>query len=187
MSAAGYDPNMTLLQALNQGGGGFQKLARQGVAALLNSCSINYAYSTMQVLTMIHNAIVSGTPEPTASLFADANESDNHFCPPAGRATKTRLNDGIDVASDKVSVIAFPNPFSNTTSIEFKLNTYSSRTTVEIFNVVGERIATLFNGIAESGVVYTVQFKGDDLAEGIFFAKIVTDSDVYSERLMLVK
>ncbi len=33
MSAAGYPTSLTLMQALNLGGGGYNKLARQGVAA----------------------------------------------------------------------------------------------------------------------------------------------------------
>jgi hypothetical protein len=38
--------NLTLLQALNLGGGGIFNLARQGVAALLNTCSDEVHYST---------------------------------------------------------------------------------------------------------------------------------------------
>src|SRR5205823_3655990 len=61
MAAAGYSTSLTLRQALALGGGGFQKLARQGVASLLNSCSFpqNFPFITTQVLTDIHNAIVN--------------------------------------------------------------------------------------------------------------------------------
>ncbi len=79
MSAAGLDSNLTLLQAINLGGGGFEKLARHGVAGALSAASgINYPYTTTQVLTMVHDAVVTLTPEPTATNLANAN---NLQCP----------------------------------------------------------------------------------------------------------
>jgi len=47
---------MTLLGALNLGGGGFQALARHGVAGLLSSASVQYPYSATQVLNGVHIA-----------------------------------------------------------------------------------------------------------------------------------
>jgi len=79
MTAAGLDPNMTMEQAINLGGGDFEKLARHGVAALISSASgINYPFNQNQVLTMVHNAIVNLGAEPTAQQLADAN---NLGCP----------------------------------------------------------------------------------------------------------
>ncbi len=80
MTAAGLDPNLTMDQGVNLGGGSFDKLARHGVAALLSSASgINYAFSSDQVLTMVHDAIVNLQAEPTAQQLADANDIPN--CP----------------------------------------------------------------------------------------------------------
>ena len=79
MTAVGLDPSLTMDQAINLGGGGFAKLARHGVAALLSSASgINYPFTSDQVLTMVHDAIVNGQAEPTAQDLADAN---NLNCP----------------------------------------------------------------------------------------------------------
>ncbi|HXF48904.1 MAG TPA: HYR domain-containing protein [Verrucomicrobiae bacterium] len=81
MSAVGLNPNLSLQQAINLGGGGYQKLARHGVAAVLSSCAVNYTYSTTQVLTMVQNAIVDRQPEPTAQQLASANELTHINCP----------------------------------------------------------------------------------------------------------
>jgi hypothetical protein len=80
MTAAGLDPNLTMLQAANLGGGNFDKLARHGVAALLSSSAgINFSFSSAQVLTMVHDAVVTLQAEPTAQQLADANDNPN--CP----------------------------------------------------------------------------------------------------------
>lgn len=66
----------TLLQVLSQGGGGFKALGRHAVAALLNSAhnSIDYLYSTSEVIAMTNQAMASCNPEPTKNLFEAQNE-----------------------------------------------------------------------------------------------------------------
>jgi hypothetical protein len=68
---------MTLADAVNLGGGGFEKLARHGVAALLNAWSdINYPFSTDEVISMVQSGLADdGTPgEPEATELSNANE-----------------------------------------------------------------------------------------------------------------
>lgn len=74
-----FTPNLTLLQALENGGGGLDALGRHAVAALLNAAAgsgVGYPYTTAQVI-----AIVRGTGSYSAlsvearkNLLADANE-----------------------------------------------------------------------------------------------------------------
>ena len=81
MTAAGLDPTLTMLQAINLGGGGFEKLARHGVAGLLSSASVAYPFDTEEVLQMVQNAIVTLQAEPTATQLADANNLSHQNCP----------------------------------------------------------------------------------------------------------
>jgi hypothetical protein len=56
-------PTPTLLEALDANGGGINALARHAVAALLNIANPDIAYgigSTAALITMVHDAIVSG-------------------------------------------------------------------------------------------------------------------------------
>ena len=70
-----FSPDKTLLQALQSGGGGLNKLGRHGTAALLNaSHGINFPLTQAEVLDAVHDAIVSGNYEPTASNLAKMNE-----------------------------------------------------------------------------------------------------------------
>lgn len=49
-----FNPNITLLQAIKLGGGGVNRLARHGTAALLSAASvINYPYTVAQVIALV--------------------------------------------------------------------------------------------------------------------------------------
>jgi hypothetical protein len=76
-SAFGVGPNITLLQALQSGGGGEQALLRHATAALLNSASggVDYAYTTAQVITLVKDAYANQTTyEGAKDLLAGENE-----------------------------------------------------------------------------------------------------------------
>jgi len=65
----------TLLEAAGANGGGANALARHAVAALLNaSSSVDYYYSTADVISMVQAAFASGDFEATKDLFALQNE-----------------------------------------------------------------------------------------------------------------
>ncbi|HYN06527.1 MAG TPA: hypothetical protein VES67_03960 [Vicinamibacterales bacterium] len=73
-----FTPNITLLQALNRGGGGVNALARHAVAALLNAASadVDYRYTTAEVLAIVRGTgVYAGrTIEERKDLLAAANE-----------------------------------------------------------------------------------------------------------------
>ena len=81
MTAAGLDPDMTMLEAINLGGGGFDAIARHGTAALLSSVSVAYPFSADAVLTMVHDAIATLTVEPTLTQLSSANNLSHQNCP----------------------------------------------------------------------------------------------------------
>ena len=67
--------NRTLLEALRAGGGGEKALMRHSVAALLNSTSLDYPYSTAEVIAMVEQAFATGDFESVKDLFESANEA----------------------------------------------------------------------------------------------------------------
>jgi hypothetical protein len=191
MTAAGYNQNLTLLQALNLGGGGFNMMARQGVASLLNSCAFppNFAYTSTQVLTMMHNAVVNNTASTTGNLFASANETQPEGCPPGGPATPTTGKNKHRIDEDGggsfAYVKAYPNPFSSHTAIEFTVP--AAHATVEIYDMTGAKVAELFNGTTVPDQLYTVDFNGDLYSAGVYFYKLTFDGDTYYDKLTLIK
>lgn len=75
-----FTPNRTLLQAAQSGGGGINKLARHGVAALLNAADpdVNYPRSVADVINAVRNAIQTGVYEPLAT---NLDRDNNLGCP----------------------------------------------------------------------------------------------------------
>jgi hypothetical protein len=75
-SSPGETSPLTMLEALELGGGGLNALWRHTVAALLNAGhpSIDFPYETGQILEMLLGALGSGDYEGLKDLFAAANE-----------------------------------------------------------------------------------------------------------------
>jgi len=80
-------------------------------------------------------------------------------------------NDGAHIYSDVIEVNAaqipndfllnqnYPNPFNPSTQIQFGVNK-NTHATLTVFNVLGVKVSTLFNGNAAAGQVYNVTFNG---------------------------
>lgn len=70
-------PGLTLVDVLEQGGGGLIALGRHSVAGLLNSVSgeVDYQYSESQILNGLDNAWDSGNYTKIKNAFEDANEA----------------------------------------------------------------------------------------------------------------
>jgi hypothetical protein len=85
----GISSSLTLIGALNLGGGGFQALARHGTAALLSSGSVQYQFTPSQVLNGVRNAFISGNSNQTSTVFPkgvlteleNANNQSEQACP----------------------------------------------------------------------------------------------------------
>jgi hypothetical protein len=81
-------PKVTLEEALELGGGGYNALARHAVAALLNSTqsSISFHYATAEVIALVKEAESTGEPEPIKNELAAANET---TCPISAKGEVT--------------------------------------------------------------------------------------------------
>ncbi len=80
----------------------------------------------------------------------------------------------------------YPNPFNPITMIRFAV---IERTHVDlsVYNIIGDKIMTLFNDIANDGRVYEVTFDATGLASGIYFYKLSTAKDVEIKKMILMK
>jgi hypothetical protein len=80
----------------------------------------------------------------------------------------------------------YPNPFNPTTSIKFAL-AETQQVELKVFDVLGNEIATLFNGIADGGKVYEAEFKAANLSSGIYFYRLETERKVENRKMLLIK
>ncbi|KAA5548767.1 Ig-like domain-containing protein [Adhaeribacter rhizoryzae] len=78
---------------------------------------------------------------------------------------------------------AYPNPFSNGTSIQFSLPTEEAYT-LSIFDMKGSLIKTLQQGKAKANELVQVQWEAGNIPAGIYIAKLVTKSGVQNIKIV---
>lgn len=79
----------------------------------------------------------------------------------------------------------YPNPFNPSTTIQFSLPK-ASDTKLTVYNVLGQRVATLVNEHMTAGV-HSVQFDARSIATGVYFYRLEAGSYVTSKKMLLLK
>lgn len=79
----------------------------------------------------------------------------------------------------------YPNPFNPTTVIPFQLS-QTSEVRLSIYNILGERIATLVNSRLTQGS-YTRMFSSKNISSGIYFYKLTVDNHSFVRKMLIVK
>ncbi len=80
----------------------------------------------------------------------------------------------------------FPNPFNPSTVINFELNR-TANVTLEVYNVVGQKVATLINNEARSAGRHSVQFDGRSLSSGVYIYRLITPEQSLTKSMTLIK
>ncbi len=90
----------------------------------------------------------------------------------------------------------YPNPFNPTTTISFQLPSSSGGPQIEarltIFNLLGQKVATLVNEALSAGSVHTRQWDGRDergnkVASGVFLYRLQAGDFVETKRMLLIR
>jgi len=79
----------------------------------------------------------------------------------------------------------YPNPFNPSTNISFYLP-QSSIVKLNVFNVLGESVQTIVNGVLSSGF-HTVTFSGSNLASGVYLILLEANELRLSKKMLLLK
>jgi hypothetical protein len=79
----------------------------------------------------------------------------------------------------------YPNPFNPTTQISFSLPK-ATHVTIEIFNVMGQRVSILSEGNREAGV-HMVEWDGNNVSSGVYFYRLTTPEFVQTKKMLLMK
>ncbi|SHN21764.1 T9SS type A sorting domain-containing protein, partial [Flavobacterium xinjiangense] len=179
--------NLTLLQALNLGGGGIFNLARQGVAALLNVCSDEvdypgpYGSNTQTLIDAVNAAYLAGGNAP-GTLATQLDILNNTGCPLGGtRATKKEVS-----LTTQADFTAYPVPFKDILTIKCNFD-YNTDVKIEVFNSEGILVLSK----AESNVqlnqeinLHLHSFKGQ---EQVYVVKLTTNRGSSIKKVMSSK
>lgn len=88
--------------------------------------------------------------------------------------------------SSAVTLNAVPNPFDNNTTLEFS-SPIDTKVTVEIYNVAGVKVATLFNDHVRANDRKSVLFEAQHLPNGMYIYVLTTNDKSYYHKLLLVR
>ncbi|MEP6259933.1 MAG: T9SS type A sorting domain-containing protein [Gillisia sp.] len=191
---------LTLLEVLNLGGGGIYNLARQSVAALLNTCSseVGFYYSDVDLLiAYVNNAFVSGKNAISmAGSYLDG--LNNQYCPLGGTPATTEPSPGCevsrvsaaeaDVVNSETSVVeksfsVSPVPFRESLSVKYDFD-YVSPATIQMYDMQGRLLSTHTEANASKGKITNLSINFRTLPSQVYVIKVTTDRDVFTKKIV---
>lgn len=94
------------------------------------------------------------------------------------------LIDDVDIVSNSIS--AYPNPFSNSLTIEVEL-AQSSTSSLMIYNKEGELVVEVFAGDLLGGFKREFTINSDTWPSGVYYYKLNTNEEHITKKLLLIK
>lgn len=98
----------------------------------------------------------------------------------------TAVTEGGEAPHDFALQQNYPNPFNPSTEIRFSV-AQTGNATLDLFDLLGQRVAVLFDGPAEAGTEYHVRLDAQGLAAGMYLYRLQAGSLVQVRKMMLTK
>jgi hypothetical protein len=80
----------------------------------------------------------------------------------------------------------YPNPFNPTTNIRYALPAQAN-VTLKVFNVVGQEVATLINGVVQNRGTHIATFDASNMATGVYFYRLEAGKFLEVKKMLLLK
>jgi hypothetical protein len=91
-----------------------------------------------------------------------------------------------NLAGNETTLICYPNPFSKSTSIAYSLEK-SGKANIDVYNSIGQLVATLVNGDMEQAGSHTMAFNAKGLRAGIYHCVLTTDEKTVVYKLLILE
>ena len=79
----------------------------------------------------------------------------------------------------------YPNPFTPSTQITYAVPK-AAKITLEIFDVLGRKVATLVDGVVTPGY-YTANFNASSMSSGIYFYRLSSPGVTFTKKMLLLR
>ncbi len=110
----------------------------------------------------------------------------NTNCSLQKNSSEVELSNSVEAILTEYSLSQnYPNPFNPSTNIKYSIP-QNSFVNLEIFNSLGEMITTLENSFKTAGN-YEIKFDASNLAGGVYFYRLRTNSMVLTKKMLLLK
>jgi len=131
-------------------------------------------------------------PEGQKAVYEDTIVIENNSASPAihipvmmGVPPMGVEDQGSKLPSSFALGSCYPNPFNTSTTIGYDLPR-ASLVTLEVYNLVGQKVATLVNGYEQAGY-RTVNWNAAEVTTGIYYYKLTAGEFVSVRKLTLLK
>lgn len=117
----------------------------------------------------------------------ESNENNNVAVQPifvTASTGKTHHQESTEMLSTQLKVNAAPNPFAETTTIEYTLDKPST-VFVDIYDVTGKKVAQLVEGEDQTEGKQTMSFEATDLPDGLYFCQVKIGDRQETIRILL--
>ncbi len=79
-----------------------------------------------------------------------------------------------------------PNPVSGQTTVSFAVKE-TQETTIQLYNTLGQRVATVYDGTPQAGEQQAAQIDVSGLSSGVYFLRLTAGGETKTQRLTVVK
>jgi len=146
---------------------------------------------TLDVINTYLNSDISGkvlAGNSMLALWTDLAPSDNSAIINLKSGNLTNIDEEKETMPSKYILEQnYPNPFNPSTEIKFSIP-QNSNVKLELFNMIGEKVATLINEeMAAGSHNYQLSISNYQLSSGIYLYKLQSGSFVQTRKLMLLK
>ncbi|WPY99070.1 hypothetical protein [Christiangramia sp. OXR-203] len=186
----------TLLEVLNQGGGGIYNLGRQSVAALLNICNGDVNYEILTEAELIVYVQDNFSNAGAAGSYLD--ELNNAGCTLRGSKATSAPSEGCEEQEDtrpgkgkpaknSSSVTsgfkASPVPFKERLTVQYDFE-YTSNVTIQVYDLKGQLLRTYKDRKVTKGdrTELAVDFRMK--ANQVYILRVATDREVFSKNVV---
>ena len=95
-------------------------------------------------------------------------------------------NEGVEEVPGQISLSQnYPNPFNPATNISFTLPV-ASEVTLEVFDMLGQKVATLEKGKKQAGK-HSISFDASNLSSGVYMYRLQTPSKIMGRQMVLIR
>jgi hypothetical protein len=144
-------------------------LQKTGPFEVLPSDSINIVFAF---------GIGEGENGLRANLEIAQQYFDNGYIP-------TSIDSDVPMTPGAIGLQNFPNPFNSSTIIRFGLPEKSD-VRIEIYNILGQRVAIIFDGTMQPGY-HSVTWQADNHRSGVYFARLEAGGNSATVKMVLLR